>query len=420
MAETLLGPHRAIVCADCGFRFVCGCDRPSTDPRAVCPNCGYAGNDVRDWPELPGDRVLIDRATFQLRQPRRWEVVAFRTPGRERDVATKRVVGLPGESVQIRNGDVVIDGERVRKTLQQQRATSILVHDARYPPNLFPQVPARWQPEAKDSRWSQAGGRFVHPGSPDPDAIDWLTYGHWRRVPGRPDQIQRGPVLTETSYNQGRRDPPGTVVPTADLRLSLRCVRMSGRGALWVRANDGREEFAVRIDPAHRRIQVLRNGAPVPSADSATIDAWYGPLQVDVSLVDQQFLLGCDGSTVIALPYSRGTYEPSARPFWVGCQGLEAELEAVCVFRDIDYASTEAGNSTRKLATRDVEGVDEYYVLGDNSPVSEDSRLWPSDRPLIAESLVGKPFVAFPPGWRGPLGPWHFRIPDLSAIRYIR
>jgi len=420
MAKTLLGPHRAVVCGDCGFRFVCGCDRPSTDPRAVCPNCGYAGNDVRDWPELPADRVLIDRATFQLRQPRRWEVVAFRTPGRERDVATKRVVGLPGESVEIRDGDVYIDGEIVRKNLPQQQATSILVYDARHPPHRFPQVPARWQPEANRSRWSQAGGRFVHPGSRDPDAIDWLTYGHWRRVPGRPDQVQPGPVLTETSYNQGRRDPAGTVVPTADLRLSFRCARTSGRGALWVRANDGREEFAVRIDPADRRIQVLRNGAPVPAAGAATIDAWREPLQVDVSLVDQQFLVGRDGRTVIALEYCRGTQEPSARPFAVGCQGLEVELEAVCVFRDVHYAMPEGKYTTRRLGNRDIEGDDEYYVLGDNSPVSEDSRRWPAGRPLTSESLVGKPFAAFPPGWRGPRGPWYFRIPDLTAIRYIR
>ena len=28
----------------------------------------------------PGDRVLVDRATFQWRVPRRWETVVFRDP----------------------------------------------------------------------------------------------------------------------------------------------------------------------------------------------------------------------------------------------------------------------------------------------------------------------------------------------------
>jgi len=420
MAETLLGPHRSIVCGDCGFRFACGCDRPTPDPRAVCPNCGYAGNDVRDWPELPGDRVLVHRAMFQLRPPRRWEVVAFRTPGREGEVSTKRVVGLPGELVEIWDGDVYVNGAIVRKTLEQQRATSILVHDASHAPQLDPRPPNRWQPDAKDSRWSQAGGRFVHPGSPDRGAIDWLTYHHWRRVPGQPGRVQPGPVLAETSYNQGRREPSGAVRPSADLRLSFRLSRISGGGSLWVRANDGREEFAVRFDPAARQIRVLHNGRPAGTADMGGISSWAGAPRIDVSLIDQQFLVGWDGRTATVLPYQRGICDPAEFPFGVGCERVEAELEDVCLFRDIYYGDFGGIGSTRRTGSGTVEGADEYYVLGDNSPISEDSRTWPRDRALSAACLVGKPFLAFPPVRWGQAGPWRFRIPDLSAIRYIR
>jgi signal peptidase I len=420
MAEMLLGPHRGIVCGDCGFRFVCGCDRPTPEPRAVCPSCGYAGNDVRDWPKLPGDRVLIDRAMFQLRQPRRWEVVAFRTPGRESEVSTKRVVGLPGELVEIRDGDVYINGAIARKTLDQQRATSILVHDASHTPHLDPRPPSRWQADAKGSRWSHAGGRFVHPGSPDPGEIDWLTYHHWRRVPGQPGKVEPGPVLTETTYNQGRREPSGAVRPTADLRLSFRWVRMSGSGALWVRANDGREEFVVRLDPAAGRIEALHNGQPLEPTDPAGRLSWRGPLRIDVSLVDQRFLVGWNGRTVVALEYPRGTYKPSAHPFRVGCQGLEVELDDLCVFRDVCYTTPQDENTTRKLGPYPIDGVDEYYVLGDNSPISEDSRTWPRGRPLAADLLVGKPFLTYTTVQWGWSGTWRFRIPDLSTIRYIR
>jgi signal peptidase I len=422
MAETLLGPHRKIVCGDCGFPFVCGCDRPTSDPRAVCPNCGYSGNDVRDAAEVPGDRVLVDRTTFQLRPPRRWEVVAFRTPGRESQMSTKRVVGLPGESVEIRDGDVYINGAIARKPLDQQRATSILVHDARYEPHLSPQPPPRWQPGYKESRWSCEEGRFVHPANPDQGGIDWLTYHHWRRVPGQPGRVEEGPVLTETTYNQGRRVPNETIHPTADLRLSFRLVRASGTGWLWVRATDGQEEFLVRLDPAGRELEAFHNGRPMEVPASATSTSRRGPLQVDVSLVDQQFLVAMDRRTVLAFPYPRPGREcrPIAQPFALGVQQIGVDVDSLCVFRDIYYDTPIGGCRSCTLGADWVEDGGEYYVVGDNVPISEDSRTWSRGPALAGGMLIGKPFfVHLPLRWWN-AGPWRFRIPDLSAIRYIR
>jgi signal peptidase I len=61
-----------------------------------------------DW--KTGDLVLTERVSYWLRQPRRWEVITFRAPdGRQ---VMKRVVGLPGEHVQMRrDGGIVIDGQ---------------------------------------------------------------------------------------------------------------------------------------------------------------------------------------------------------------------------------------------------------------------------------------------------------------------
>ena len=78
--------------------------------RIVCPNCGYGGNRLEDWPELAGDRLMVDKASFQLRSPRRWEVVAFRDPQRPSHVVVKRVIGLPGEKVEIRDRQVFVNG----------------------------------------------------------------------------------------------------------------------------------------------------------------------------------------------------------------------------------------------------------------------------------------------------------------------
>ena len=130
MAETLLGRHRDVVCADCGHRFPCDANGDAAAWRAVCPNCGYAGNRVDDTAVVAGDRVLVDRSVFFLRPPRRWEVVALRRPGKADALYVKRVVGLPRESIQIRHGSVFANGQIVRKTLSQQRAVAILVHDA--------------------------------------------------------------------------------------------------------------------------------------------------------------------------------------------------------------------------------------------------------------------------------------------------
>lgn len=60
-----------------------------------------------------GDHVLTERVTYRFRRPTRWEVATIlRDDGVE---VMKRVVGLPGEKLQIlRGGTVVIDGEEVQ------------------------------------------------------------------------------------------------------------------------------------------------------------------------------------------------------------------------------------------------------------------------------------------------------------------
>jgi signal peptidase I len=63
-----------------------------------------------DW--QTGDVVLTERVSYWLRRPRRWEVITFRNATGDR--VMKRVVGLPGEQVQMRrDGQIVIDGEPV-------------------------------------------------------------------------------------------------------------------------------------------------------------------------------------------------------------------------------------------------------------------------------------------------------------------
>ena len=59
---------------------------------------------------LPGERLLVDRAAFYFVLPRRWQLVVFRCPEDASTYCVKRIVGLPGETVEIRSGRLWIDG----------------------------------------------------------------------------------------------------------------------------------------------------------------------------------------------------------------------------------------------------------------------------------------------------------------------
>jgi signal peptidase I len=63
-------------------------------------------------------------------------------------------------------------------------------------------------------------------------------------------------------------------------------------------------------------------------------------------------------------------------------------------------------------------GPDEYFVLGDNSPISNDSRFWPEGAAVRSKLLLGKPFLVHVPGWNLP-APWPAGVPDPRKIRYI-
>jgi signal peptidase I len=113
MAPTLQGPRRMFRCDACQFEFPVALDQLIDDDRAVCPRCGQSSARRCDHPDLRGDRLLVDRTAFVLRQPRRWEVVVFRAPEDANQLFVKRIVGLPGETVAIRNGEVWINCERI-------------------------------------------------------------------------------------------------------------------------------------------------------------------------------------------------------------------------------------------------------------------------------------------------------------------
>ncbi len=57
---------------------------------------------------LDGEYLVIDELSYRLRDPRRGEVVVFRYPQSPSQFFIKRLVGLPGETITLSGGQVVV------------------------------------------------------------------------------------------------------------------------------------------------------------------------------------------------------------------------------------------------------------------------------------------------------------------------
>ena len=59
-----------------------------------------------------GDHILVDKISYILREPKRFEVVVFKQNGTGEELI-KRIIGLPGETVVIKNGVIYINGSEI-------------------------------------------------------------------------------------------------------------------------------------------------------------------------------------------------------------------------------------------------------------------------------------------------------------------
>ena len=56
------------------------------------------------------EMILVNKFVYRFEDIRHGDIVVFRTPGSTRKVLVKRVVGLPGDTVEIRAGEVLRNG----------------------------------------------------------------------------------------------------------------------------------------------------------------------------------------------------------------------------------------------------------------------------------------------------------------------
>ncbi len=87
----------------------------SMEPRLHCARGPQAPGCLARW----SDRVLANRFIFHFREPERGDIVVFDTPPRAEaqcgpaGTFVKRIIGLPGDVIEMREGVVFIGGRRL-------------------------------------------------------------------------------------------------------------------------------------------------------------------------------------------------------------------------------------------------------------------------------------------------------------------
>jgi signal peptidase I len=72
---------------------------------------------------VDGQFLLVDKISYRFVQPKRGDVVVFRYPRDPGEDFIKRIVGLPGETVRIAEGNVYIDGDLLLEPYLQGQST---------------------------------------------------------------------------------------------------------------------------------------------------------------------------------------------------------------------------------------------------------------------------------------------------------
>lgn len=432
MAPTLLGVHRDYVCPNCAKRFSLGIDDFGRVGRPVCPNCGQTELSEAPASDSLGDRLLVQKFLYDLRSPRRWEVAVFQNPADLSQAYVKRVVGLPGESLLLWGGDVYINGAITRKTLEEASAMALRVYDHNYPPKDSARYP-RWVARRGDPRspldsgWKSEGSNLLRATVPEsPSKADWIDYRHWQ-----PDAGNYGPIRDYSPYNGA--DVPGEH-RVSDLIVTAKFAVSTGCDSFSVRVNSGGDRFVVTLPTrGSNSVEVFRNGRKLPILPAASLSPIAPGLRkfrsVQMGVVDRRLSATLDGKLLFApFDFDDMATGPnwSASPVAFGVTGTgEVIVKDILIDRDVYYTEALAQTPRRPhgVETPFALGPGEFFVLGDNSMVSNDSRFWPGRPVVTSELFLGKPFLVHLPSQAVPLkvfGQDLYWIPDPREIRYIR
>ncbi len=446
MADTLKGAHFRLCCEQCGYKYDHGFSPYSyrlpqdtvprgsrTPPDSRCPNCGYYSRTSRAMPVANGDRILVLKCIYQFFEPKQWDVIVFKNPTDPSINYIKRLVGRPGETVEIIDGDVYINGEISRKPPKVQDELWMPVYNNDYQP-VRPQERSFddhtnhiWrQPfNIENSEWT------IHEDNPTlfcldsgADQIHSLIYdtsiGNDFKATYAYDDVtkyQRMPYCSDLMVR--------FYVHPAGLqgRIGVELSKYETSYKAWV---DLTGEMAITKTEKDGKTTERRMPIEPPAINKATL--------VKFANVDHQLTFEFGGDKLV---YDLGRaaegageritdIEPQVGIFGSG----KLTLSHIEIFRDIHYTKTDPPNRASEGNPIPL-GKDEFFVLGDNSPNSEDCRLWRAkgkgnngrlyrEGIVPRDYLVGKAlFVYWPSGFRPFVKSRFAIVPNVGRMRFI-
>jgi signal peptidase I len=354
MAPTLMGRHKDLTCARCGFPFQVSAsdefDNEKNRPKNVrvisctCPNCRFT-MDLGDgnpqggtYRSYKGDRILVGKFPYQYGEPDRWDVAVFKYPGGAKTNYIKRIVGLPGQWTRISHGNVftqsIVDGRKspspadwviARKPPEKVRSMLQTVYDNDYvlPWMIQQGWPARWSPlpsggsgewtTSADYRSFETDGtaegevwiRYEHfaPSYSDWQQLDQGGLAQWNRP--RPELITDFTAYntekTDGSYFDSRQNPPDPhqlgLHWVGDLAVEVEVKLENDSGELILELVEGGRRFGCRIDVATGKATLAIEGPGTESfqPSASTVVRGPGSYELLFANVDDQLTLWVNG-----------------------------------------------------------------------------------------------------------------------------
>lgn len=122
---------------------------------------------------VAGERLVVNRLDLLQEPLNRWQVVVVRSPS-DGQLAVKRIVGLPGEQIDLRDGKVVVDGVLQTPPFSHEQAWHEPVKD--HQAVIFYTPRAAGQP-LRVGPWNLGPAEFFLLGDNSPVSIDSRTWG---------------------------------------------------------------------------------------------------------------------------------------------------------------------------------------------------------------------------------------------------
>ncbi len=461
MADTLKGTHFRLRCPQCGYKYdygfigrYFGFQREDYIPPSGnlgrlypsrCPNCGHYQPTGGTMPVANGDRILVLKCIYQFVEPRRWDVIVFKNPLEPSINYIKRLIGLPGEEMEIIDGDVYINRQICRKPPKVQDELWMPVYDNDYQP-VRPREPLTrfgfndhfWQQPFRNitgSKWiinNENHPTIFYLDSPT-DEIHSFFYdtsvGNDFRATYAYDDIREYKYMPYCSdlmvrFYADSMQPQG--------QIGAEISKYETHYKAWVDFNNEGEMVITKTEKDGKITELGRKSIEPPNINEPTL--------VKLVNVDHQLIFQFGSENLIRDlgldPNDAGKRKTDLQPQVKIFGSGKLALSHIAIFRDIHYTAKKFANSPKQ--GRAIEGApftlkeNEFFVLGDNSPCSEDCRWW-SDEGVAnrglghyragivpRDYLIGKAlFVYWPQGFKlfakEPLGV----IPNVGQMRFI-